>query len=360
MSPYSFFPGGMPQAEEPPPEKAKGKGKGKGKKGKGKDADAATTMAEAGEGSQPSGGTRLHVKNLVEETTSENIRELFKPFGKVLDAQIKTNEIGKCRGFGFVVMSSKAEADAALENLNGKPGPAGGGPVTVVLPEAKGSKGGKGDGKGGKDGKGKGKGGKSKDKGAPQAPAADPMAAFQAQQYAAAMASLTYGGMPGFPGMPNPMMYGGMSPYSPYGGMYPFPMLGTPTAGQMPPMSPYSFFPGGMPQAEEPPPEKAKGKGKGKGKKGKGKDADAAPHPNAPPPDKVFVGTLKSFSTINGYGFIESEEAKQLFTRDVYVDSELVRAEKAWVKDKVSFNINLSGKGQPRACNIKVVESSRK
>jgi RNA recognition motif-containing protein len=49
------------------------------------------------------------------------LREAFQAFGEVTSASIiKDKFTGESRGFGFVEMPNKAEADAAISGLNGK------------------------------------------------------------------------------------------------------------------------------------------------------------------------------------------------------------------------------------------------
>lgn len=59
-------------------------------------------------------GSKLYVGNLHYATTSEDIEKLFSEYGGV--EEIKLIE-GK--GFGFVEMSTQAEAEAAKDKLNG-------------------------------------------------------------------------------------------------------------------------------------------------------------------------------------------------------------------------------------------------
>jgi len=71
-------------------------------------------------------GVRVCVRNLGEDVTSDQLREKFDPYGKVLSALVKTNEDGKCRGLGFVVYATqeeatKAIAEAHLTVFDGKP-----------------------------------------------------------------------------------------------------------------------------------------------------------------------------------------------------------------------------------------------
>lgn len=63
----------------------------------------------------------IYVGNLPREATEEEIRKAFEAFGQVASVTIiKDKFSGESRGFGFVEMPSKTEAQAALEGLNGK------------------------------------------------------------------------------------------------------------------------------------------------------------------------------------------------------------------------------------------------
>lgn len=64
---------------------------------------------------------KLFVGNLSYNLTETTLEELFAESGKVVSVAIPTNrETGRKRGFAFVEMSSQAEAEAAIESLNGK------------------------------------------------------------------------------------------------------------------------------------------------------------------------------------------------------------------------------------------------
>lgn len=64
---------------------------------------------------------KLYVGNLAFETTENDLQDLFEQHGKVTEVALITDRMtGKSRGFGFVTMSDKAAADAALTALNGK------------------------------------------------------------------------------------------------------------------------------------------------------------------------------------------------------------------------------------------------
>jgi len=51
----------------------------------------------------------------------DDLRKLFEQFGSVSSAKIITDrDTGRSRGFGFVEMSSDAEAKEAIKGLNNK------------------------------------------------------------------------------------------------------------------------------------------------------------------------------------------------------------------------------------------------
>lgn len=62
----------------------------------------------------------IYVGNLSYDTSSQELREAFERHGKVADARvIEDKYTGRSRGFGFVEMEDNAEAQAAIEQLNG-------------------------------------------------------------------------------------------------------------------------------------------------------------------------------------------------------------------------------------------------
>ena len=64
----------------------------------------------------------IYVGNLPYETTSDDLVELFQPYGSVISAQVVMDRFsGRSRGFGFVEMSNDGEAQAAIDALNGQP-----------------------------------------------------------------------------------------------------------------------------------------------------------------------------------------------------------------------------------------------
>jgi len=62
----------------------------------------------------------IFVGNLDVETTEEELRSLFETYGQVEQIYIITDrESGIPRGFAFVEMTNKADADQAIRALNG-------------------------------------------------------------------------------------------------------------------------------------------------------------------------------------------------------------------------------------------------
>ena len=65
--------------------------------------------------------TKLYVGNLSFSTTSQDLEKIFGEIGSVESANlIEDRETGRSRGFGFIEMSSKEEAQNAIASLNGK------------------------------------------------------------------------------------------------------------------------------------------------------------------------------------------------------------------------------------------------
>ena len=65
--------------------------------------------------------TKLYVGNLSFNTSSELLDTIFGETGTVQSASIvEDRETGRSRGFGFVEMSTKEEAQAAITALDGK------------------------------------------------------------------------------------------------------------------------------------------------------------------------------------------------------------------------------------------------
>lgn len=63
----------------------------------------------------------IYVGNLSRDVSESELRDAFKAFGEVVSASIiKDKFSGESRGFGFVEMPNKEEAEKAIAALNGK------------------------------------------------------------------------------------------------------------------------------------------------------------------------------------------------------------------------------------------------
>jgi len=65
----------------------------------------------------------LYVKGITKETTREELAELFKPYGEIIQSKILVDQYtGYSKGAGFILFSKRSEADAAIQALhNTKP-----------------------------------------------------------------------------------------------------------------------------------------------------------------------------------------------------------------------------------------------
>lgn len=64
---------------------------------------------------------KLYVGNLSFNTTDSGLNEVFKAFGAVTEATVVIDrDSGRSKGFGFVEMPNQAEAEAAIQQLDGK------------------------------------------------------------------------------------------------------------------------------------------------------------------------------------------------------------------------------------------------
>ena len=64
---------------------------------------------------------KLFVGNLSFNTTENDLQDAFAAHGTVLEANLMMDRMsGRPRGFGFVTMSTPAEAESAIAALNGK------------------------------------------------------------------------------------------------------------------------------------------------------------------------------------------------------------------------------------------------
>ena len=65
-------------------------------------------------------GNRLYVGNLSFNSTQDTLREAFAAHGEVVDVHLVADRMtGQSRGFGFVTMGSRSEAEGAMSAMNG-------------------------------------------------------------------------------------------------------------------------------------------------------------------------------------------------------------------------------------------------
>jgi cold-inducible RNA-binding protein len=63
----------------------------------------------------------IYVGNLSYDLSEEDLKKAFEEFGQVESAKIISDMYsGRSKGFGFVEMSNEAEAQSAIDGLNGK------------------------------------------------------------------------------------------------------------------------------------------------------------------------------------------------------------------------------------------------
>jgi RNA recognition motif-containing protein len=67
-------------------------------------------------------GNKLYVGNLAYSVRDQELTDAFSQYGAVTSAKVMMDrETGRSKGFGFVEMGSDAEAQAAINGLNGQP-----------------------------------------------------------------------------------------------------------------------------------------------------------------------------------------------------------------------------------------------
>lgn len=65
--------------------------------------------------------SKLYVGNLAYSVRDEDLQQQFGAHGAVVSAKVMMDrETGRSKGFGFVEMGSPAEAQAAIQALNGQ------------------------------------------------------------------------------------------------------------------------------------------------------------------------------------------------------------------------------------------------
>ncbi len=105
----------------------------------------------------------IYVGNLGYEVTEEDLRQAFEAFGQVTSVKIITDrDSGQSRGFGFVEMAGKDEAQAAIGGLNGKDLKGRALNVNEARPQPKGRRGGQRSGGGRQGGDRRGGGGRGR------------------------------------------------------------------------------------------------------------------------------------------------------------------------------------------------------
>jgi len=63
----------------------------------------------------------IYVGSLSYDVTEEDLKQAFEAFGEVESVKIiKDMRSGRSKGFGFVEMPGKAQAQSAIDGLNGK------------------------------------------------------------------------------------------------------------------------------------------------------------------------------------------------------------------------------------------------
>jgi len=340
-----------PEAQAAPKKATKGeKGKGGGKKG---------TFP----------GIQLCVRNLVKDATTEQLQNLFQPFGELIGVDVKKNTDGTCRGYGFVTYTSIADANKAISAMNNKQ--VEGKSLIVVLSDrqqgttkaereaqATGGKGAKG--KDGKEGKGGDKGkGKSKQPAniANALPAANPPWPYQGEG--------TYPYGYGYPVVSPMAAYAnqGYAPNTQQAALQAMQAQFISQAQQALQMQAFHSSLGGLNPGINPNmPAPVSNVGSNNMQPSAAAPAPAPPATAsaAAPADEAQAlkqeheGQLKSISAKNGYGFIACNETKVHYKRDVFVDSSLL-PEGIQVNDKVIFSLTLSEKGHPRATSVRLV-----
>lgn len=69
----------------------------------------------------PAGSVELYVGNLSYDMTEDQLRQTFEAFGKVDSVRVVTNRFNnKSKGFAFVVMPNRPEAEKAIAEMNDK------------------------------------------------------------------------------------------------------------------------------------------------------------------------------------------------------------------------------------------------
>ena len=63
----------------------------------------------------------IYIGNLTFDVSEDDLREAFEQFGEITEVRLIMDKFsGKSKGFGFIEMPSKDEAEKAIEEMNGK------------------------------------------------------------------------------------------------------------------------------------------------------------------------------------------------------------------------------------------------
>ncbi len=65
----------------------------------------------------------IYIGNLSLETTEDELREAFAPFGEIISVVVMNDKYigsGQASGYGFIEMTSKSDGVAAIAGLRGK------------------------------------------------------------------------------------------------------------------------------------------------------------------------------------------------------------------------------------------------
>lgn len=290
-------------------------------------------------------GVRLVVKNLAEDMSQEQLKTLFAPCGNVLNTNVKTKEDGKCRGFAFITFETQQEADKAISDMHKKD--IGGKELVVEIAESKvESKGAdakakaKASAKGDSNQKGKGKGKKG---------AASPATAAHSPQEMQQM-------------LANQQMYGAYGSNGAYTQYYAMQQQAAAAAAYQQ----AAFMQGLMLMQQQQLPAAQSW-------------PSAAKQAGPLLQTAEYVGTVKSVSSKNGYGFIQCEDVRNdpVFTtfdyekvarnpvlsrgkkaselketaktRDVYIAADILPEGGKESGSRVKFTMGLNEKGHPQA-----------
>ncbi|OHA79139.1 MAG: RNA-binding protein [Candidatus Yonathbacteria bacterium RIFCSPHIGHO2_01_FULL_44_41] len=64
---------------------------------------------------------KLYVGGIPYSTTEDDLKAVFAEFGEVTSSAIIIDKMtGRSKGFGFIEMANDADADKAIEEMNGK------------------------------------------------------------------------------------------------------------------------------------------------------------------------------------------------------------------------------------------------